>query len=228
LPRAWRLGRSLFAYALMLQLAQSALGGGAGNSGEFLDDRLGTRTVPIFLLMRSDVQADLKLDPAQVAEARRTASELYYKARALRGQTGAALIAARRAIDSEESVWLSRHLSDIQYKRLQQIDLQWEGVAAMLNRPFVAEYLGLSKEQVQALARYIATQKPSGTGPVRWTPVDHERLARQAITVLSDSQKHLWHNLLGPACQFSIAAPSEKPAPVARGLSSPILTREPR
>ena len=31
-------------------------------SGEPLDDRLGIRTVPIFLLTRSDVQADLKLD----------------------------------------------------------------------------------------------------------------------------------------------------------------------
>lgn len=208
--------------ALSLQLA--GVGAiGSGRAGEFLDDRLGSRTVPIFLLMRSDVQVDLKLEPAQVIEARRTAGDLYYKAKALRGQTGPALVAARRAIDSEESLWLSRHLSELQFKRLRQIDLQWEGVAAMVNRPFVAEYLGLSSEQMQTLARCVAQHKQSLRSQPRWTPADQERLTRQAMTLLSDSQKQLWYNLLGPACRFSVVASVENaaPAPGYSATSSP-------
>jgi hypothetical protein len=198
-------------------------------AGEFLDDRLGSRTVPIFLLMRPDVQADLNLEPIQVAEARRTAADLYYKARALRGQTGPALIAARRTIDGEESLWLSRHLSELQFKRLREIDLQWEGVAAMLNRPFVTDYLGLSATQKQELARRLSQHKPSVTGQPRLTPAEHERLANQAITVLTDHQRQLWNNLLGRQCRFSIApaapASGETAVPVQGNTATSIPAR---
>jgi hypothetical protein len=194
---------------------------GRAQAGEFLDDRLGSRTVPILLLMRPDVQADLKLEPIQIAEARRTAGELYYKARALRGQTGPALIAARRAIDGEESLWLSRHLSELQFKRLRQIDLQWEGVAAMLSRPFVTEYLELSEAQRLSLARCVAQHNQPGAGQPPRNLGDHERLASQALNVLSEKQKQLWSNLLGPPCRFAIASPAPSdPAPPAQGYSN--------
>ena len=64
--------------------------------GEPLDDRLGMRTVPIFLLTRSDVQADLKLDPKQVAMCRRGAIALQRRASLLRGRKDAGAAAARR------------------------------------------------------------------------------------------------------------------------------------
>jgi len=212
LRRPWSISPAL----LVLGLDIAGLGlAGSGQAGEFLDDRLGRRTVPIMLLMRPDVQAELKLEPDQVAEARRTAAELYYKAMALRGQTGPALEAARRAIDGEESVWLSRHLSELQFERLRQIDLQWEGVAAMLSRPVIADHLNLSAEQKRALGRYVAQHRQFRAGQSRWAPADQERLARQAVTVLSDSQRQLWYSLLGPACRFSIAAQAAPPAETA-------------
>jgi hypothetical protein len=199
---------------LGLEIAGLGLGGNA-QAGDFLDDRLGRRTVPIMLLMRPDVQADLKLEPDQVAEARRTAAELYYKAMGLRGQTGPALEAARRAIDGEESVWLNRHLSELQFERLRQIDLQWEGVAAMLSRPVIADHLNLSAEQKRTLGRYAAQQRQPRKGQSRWTPADQARLARQAMTVLSDNQRQLWYSLLGPTCRFTIAAQATVPAETA-------------
>jgi len=212
LHRPWRIAPAL----LVLGLEIAGLGlAGSGRAGEFLDDRLGCRTVPIMLLMRADVQADLKLEPDQVAAARRTAAELYYKAMALRGQTGPALEAARRAIDGEESVWRSRHLSELQFERLRQIDLQWEGVAAMLSRPVIADHLNLSAEQKRALGRYVAQHRQSRTGQPRWAPADQERLAREAMTVLSDNQRQLWYSLLGPACRFAIGAPATAPAETA-------------
>ncbi|HKI17509.1 MAG TPA: hypothetical protein VKA15_06500, partial [Isosphaeraceae bacterium] len=194
---------------LVLSLEIAGLGlGGRVQAGEFLDDRFGHRTVPIMLLMRPDVQTDLKLEPDQVALARRAAAELYYKAMALRGQSGPALEAARRAIDGEESVWLSRHLSEPQFERLRQIDLQWEGVAAMLTRPVIADHLNLTAEQKRTLGRYVVQQRQSRKGQSGYTPADQAKLARQAMTVLTDNQRQLWYSLLGPTCRFAIGAHS--------------------
>ena len=60
------------AFVLATFLA-TGLGTGAPASGDdvpvLADDRLGTRTAPLLLLTRPDVQADLKLTPEQVASA---------------------------------------------------------------------------------------------------------------------------------------------------------------
>jgi hypothetical protein len=171
------------------------------------------------LLMRADVQSDLKMEPEQVAETRRKAAELYYKAMALRGQTGPALESARRAIDGEESVWLSRHLTELQFERLRQIDLQWEGVAAILSRPVIADHLNLTGEQRRSLGGYVAQHWQSRRRQLGWTIADQERLARQALTVLSDDQRKLWYSLLGPACRFAIAAPPEPHSLIGRSAT---------
>jgi hypothetical protein len=188
--------------------------------GEFLDDRLGKRTVPILLLLRPDVQADLNLEPVQVAESYRAAANLYQKAMTLRGKTGPALVAARRAIDWEESVWLSRHLSEMQLARLGQIDLQWEGIAAMLSRPVVADHLQLAIEQKRSLAHQIAQLTLPRASQRLWTPADHENLARQALAVLSDKQREAWKSLLGPTCRFVLSA---APAPASALAPAPAV-----
>jgi len=180
-------------------------------SGEWLDDRLGIRTVPIFLLTRSDVQADLKLDANQISECRRAASALYYKALSLRGNRKAGVIAARRVIDGDQSAWLSAHLTAQQLERLGQIDLQWEGAAAMLSRPVLRDYLSLTPEQEAKVARYITEGRDERARAI-WTFTEHVNLTRKATTVLSDEQKDRWIHVLGPACPFAIAA---GPAPAA-------------
>jgi hypothetical protein len=187
--------------------------------GEPLDDRLGIRTVPIFLLTRSDVQADLKLDPNQITESHRAASALYSKALALRGKVGGGIVAARRAVDEDQSQWLSTHLTPQQLERLGQVDLQWEGAAAMISRPVVAEYLSLTREQQEQVARYIAEGREQ-RARVTWTSTEHVNLTRKAISVLSDKQKDLWIHVLGPPCRFAIAArPQAPPDQPARGGS---------
>jgi len=171
-------------------------------SGEPLDDRLGIRTVPMFLLLRPDVQADLKLDAKQISESHRAASALYDKALRLRGKVGGSIVAARRAVDADQSQWLTTHLTPKQLDRLEQIDLQWEGAGAMLSRPFVAEYLGLTPEQQEKVAGYIAEGK-GRRARVTWTPAEHVELTRRAVSVLSDKQRDLWRHVLGPPCRFA-------------------------
>jgi hypothetical protein len=179
----------------------------SGRCGEPFDDRLGIRTVPLYLLMRSDVQADLKLEANQVSDTVRAAEALHAKALGLKGKVGAGIVAARRAVDESQSQWLSAHLTPQQLERLGQIDLQWEGAAAMLNRPVVTEYLSLTPAQRGRLAELVANgRRQRAQRP--WTLAEQTNLTRQAISVLSDRQKELWIHVLGRPCRFSIIAPA--------------------
>jgi hypothetical protein len=172
------------------------------------DSRLGIRTAPLLLLSRPDVQADLRLDREQILGAQVTINELTRRAQALRGRTGAAVIAERRAIDEAQLEWLGKHLTGNQLERLRQVELQWEGVSAMLSRPTIAEYLKLMPEQRQALARVIAEQNAARKrAPASVT--DDRAFTRKAQSLLSPTQRDLWNNLLGTPVRFaSTVAPA--------------------
>ncbi len=174
-------------------------------AGEPTDDRLGERTVPIFLLVRPDVQADLKLSSVQIAECHRAARTFQLRASQIAGRKDPAAVAARREVDEQLSQWLAQHLSQPQLSRFEQIDLQWEGAAAMLSRPFLDESLNLTPEQKKQVRDCIAEGKLERSRRA-WTYNDHINLTRKAIAVLNPTQKDLWVRLLGPPCQFAIAA----------------------
>ena len=167
-----------------------------GDDGQLPDSRLGIRTVPLLLLSRPDVRADLGLNPEQSAEARRAISELHAKAAALRGKTGAEAIAARRAIDEEQRRRLEAMLSPEQQDRLVQIDLQWEGPSALISRKIVAESLNLDDRQRATLAQAVSdcnrrrAQAAGGAGEER-------QLAEQALAILTEPQRARWRAMLG-------------------------------
>ena len=199
-------------------LGLAILGGGtvlgsmtSARGSEPLDDRLGVRVAPVFLMIRSDIQKDLGLERAQIAEVNRFAAVLYGKALSLKGKAGPEVVAARRAIDEEESEWMSSHLKVEQRERLGQIELQWEGASAVLNRPAVAEYLGLTSDQRDQVAHVYGNAKRERVKAGPCTYEEHLEVTRKAIAVLSDKQKQLWVKVLGRPCRFVIAAaPPEK------------------
>lgn len=166
------------------------------------DTRIGIRTAPLLLLTRPDVQTDLRLDRLQVQGAQETINELTRRATALKGKTGAAVVAERRAIDEAQLDWLGKNLTGNQLERLRQIELQWEGVSAMLSRASVAEYLKLTAEQRQSLARVITEQ-----GGLRRRPAagaaDDRAFAQTAQAVLTPTQQELWGGLLGAPVRFA-------------------------
>jgi hypothetical protein len=166
------------------------------------DDRLGIRTAPLLLLSRPDIQADLKLERAQILGAQNTINELTRRALALRGKTGAAVTAERRAIDQAQIDWLAMNLSRNQLERLGQIELQWEGTAAMLSRPTVAESLRLTPEQRQTLARIIA-ERNALRARRQSTPPNEQTFNQKARSILSKPQQELWANLLGTPLRFT-------------------------
>ena len=190
--------------------------------GEPLDDRLGMRTVPIFLLTRSDVQADLKLDPKQVAICGRAAVALQRRAMLLRGRKDAGAAAARRAVDQEMSLLLSDNLTPGQLARLDQIDLQWEGASAMLTRPFLDDSLNLTPEQKKKVTECISAgyaERAKGA----LTYEDHVDQTRKAIAILDERQRNVWIHVLGPHCAFKIdvRAQAAQNEPAAQGHSNP-------
>jgi hypothetical protein len=183
----------------------------AATAAEPLDDRLGIRTVPIMLLLRSDVQVDLKLDAQQIALCHRAARVFYQRALAIRGRTGPGVVGERRAIDEQWNDWLQKQLTEAQLSRLDQLDLQWEGASAMLSRPKLLDALRLTQEQKETVSKLVSDARARRTNAPP-TYDDHVDLTRRAIAVLNDSQKKLWIDLLGPACPFSVASRVTAPA----------------
>ena len=164
-------------------LALAVLGGGAflgsttfARGAEPLDDRLGIRdSAGLSACFDPTFRRTLGSSRRRSPKSTVSPHEFYAKALSLKGKVGPEVVAARRAIDEEESEWMSSHLKSEQRERLGQIDLQWEGASALLNRPVVAEYLGLTSEQQDQVARVISDAKRER---VRQRPVDLRRAPR--------------------------------------------------
>jgi hypothetical protein len=193
---------------------------GVGQAAEPLDDRFGTRTAPMILLARTDVQADLKLTAEQIDQVNRAGALLYWKAYRLRGKREAAVLQARRAIDDEATTWLKEHLTEWQYSRLHEIDLQWEGVGAMLSRPIIAESLSIDPDQQHKLLAILATRYDSLHARQPWTIADQEHLSQRVLPLLTPNQRELWARLLGPPVRFSFKQPPATDAQIERARAS--------
>lgn len=162
-------------------------------------ERLGSRAAPILLLTRGDVRADLALSPDQADAADAAIRELYRRAETLRGQSnGPQVIAARKAIDESERQWLAANLSPDQQARLAQIDLQWEGPAALATRGSVAVTLGLTAEQVRTLRTAVEQRRRGG-------PDAERHLAQATLALLTPAQRDRWRAMLGRPLAIQVA-----------------------
>jgi hypothetical protein len=169
------------------------------------DESRGTRVAPLFLLSRPEVRDDLQLAPEQSAEVDKAIEDLFFKAAALKGKTGEAAVAGRRAVDEGQKVWLEKHLTPEQVDRLVQIDLRWEGPAALSTRPSVAESLALSDEQKAALSHAVHERNAHRDKTKDAVTADRQ-LAARAMSVLSEAQKQRWERMLGRPLPLKTAA----------------------
>lgn len=205
MPQSANFARSLAGLGLVLVVSFAiAAPTSFGEEWSLPDSRMGIRTAPILLLTRADVQADLGLDEARIASARKAVDGLTDRAQALRGKTGAAVIDARREIDEAQAQWLRTNLSDEQLTRLSQIDIQWEGSSALVSRPAVAETLALSPTQLRSLTKIIAQRNAKrAKGPL--TSAEESEVRRKSMDVLSNAQLGAWNAMVGEHCRFAIA-----------------------
>jgi hypothetical protein len=149
-------------------------------------------------LSRPDVQADLRLSPDQAASARQAIHDIHARALALRGKSDTPdTIAARRAIDEAQLAWLGGQLDAAQQLRLRQLDLQWEGPAAILSRPSLATTLALTPQQHEALTKLVEAHAETRAGGAA-SPAAQDAFAAQALALLDESQRELWNSMTGP------------------------------
>jgi hypothetical protein len=200
-------------FVLAVLLLGAGPDGQAGNDAAWLDDRFGTRIAPIWLLMRPDVQGDLQLDQRQIADAKDKLGRLLERLLPLRGKKGSEVDAQRRAIDDDMAQWFRKALSEKQFLRLTQIDLQWEGVSA-LHRMAVGAHLDLSGEQSSKL-EHLISERDERRASGLLTPVESENFSRRMLEVLSPAQRTQWDQLLGPPCHFSFGRPAAAPRKAA-------------
>ena len=172
-----------------------------------LDERFGCRTAPILLLARVDVQRELQLDARQVAAAKTAIARLLDRALGLKGKKGMEVKEARRQIDLEMVEWLRRNLSGPQYERLFQVDLQWEGAAAM-TRDHVVATLQLSDRQRIAINRLLDQLEATRRTRRILSPPEIGQFAGGARAVLTPAQREVWDRLLGKPCHFLVGGRS--------------------
>lgn len=211
-----------------LVLAVAAMMGAGGPSDprsraeSLLDERFGTQIAPIYLLLRADVQADLKLEPRQIAAARNLAASLMERGRRLRGMPEQAARTERLDIDEQMAGWLRHALSEAQQERLSQVTLQWEGATAF-GRSAVADYLELNQEQQSALG-LLLRETEQVRRKRRLSPLEVDKITARARTVLTPDQQQKWKAVIGPSCRFRFAATqagNEGAAPAPRVTARP-------
>ncbi len=77
-----------------------------------------------------------------------------------------------------------------------QIDLQWEGHAAMVTRPLVAHHLGLTNEQLAAMKQALAARDAARVKGASPTSAE-QTLAERAEPLLTPNQRLLWREMRG-------------------------------
>ena len=188
---------------------------GATSAGSWSlpDESRGSRVAPLLLLSRPEVRDDLRIAPEQVVEVEKAIAELHEKALALRGKTGEAAVAGRRSVDEGQKAWLEAHLTPDQVDRLWQVDLLWEGPAAMATRPAVAEALALSDEQKAALHAALFERNAARDMTKDVAAANHQ-FGERALATLSDGQKQRWARMVGrPIARKVTASASASAAP---------------
>lgn len=183
------------------------------------DEARGSRVAPLFLLSRPEVRDDLRIDPALIPEVDRAIVDLFAKAKVLRGQTGAGAVEGRRLVDEGQKAWLEAHLTPDQVDRLWQVDLLWEGPAAIATRPSIAEALSLSDEQKAAFRKALAErQARHGRGGNGEVAAANHQFGERALTILDDGQKQRWAKLV-------VRPIAHKPAPAAAAAATTATAR---
>ena len=184
----------------------------AGRPGGPFGGRLGGPMLMLGLLRNQQVQQELKLTDQQKQQLEQLGEQWREKMRGLRDLPPEERRQKVQGMRAEVEKQLSQILNEQQMKRLKQIALQVEGYAA-LERPEIADQVGLTKEQRQKI-RDILRQ----AGEKRREAFQQGRSDRQAAfqrmreirqwvdgeieKLLTAEQKKKWQELVGAPFKF--------------------------
>jgi hypothetical protein len=165
------------------------------------------RTAPILLLTRGDVRAELKLTPEQVALSEAAIADFHDRALALKGRNDTDAVAARGEVETASRAWLEKNLTQAQRDRLIQLDYQWEGPSAVITRAYVAESLGLTDAQRQALSQAVIERNRRREAGPR-VEADEARFAETVRGQLTEDQHLRLRAILGTPFTFRSTTPA--------------------
>jgi len=184
----------------------------AGRPGGPFGGRLGGPMLMLGLLRNQQVQQELKLTDQQKQQLEQLGEQWREKMRGLRDLPPEERRQKGEGMRAEVEKQLATILNEQQMKRLKQIALQVEGYAA-LERPEIADQVGLTKEQRQKI-RDILRQ----AGEKRREAFQQGRSDRQAAfqrmreirqwvdgeieKLLTAEQKKKWQELVGAPFKF--------------------------
>ena len=184
----------------------------AGRPGGPFGGRLGGPMLMLGLLRNQQVQQELKLTDQQKQQLEQLGEQWREKMRGLRDLPPEERRQKGEGMRAEVEKQLATILNEQQMKRLKQIALQVEGYAA-LERPEIADQVGLTKEQRQKIRdilrqagekRREAFQQGQGD---RQAAFQRMREIRQWVDgeiekLLKAEQKKKWQELVGAPFKF--------------------------
>lgn len=184
----------------------------AGRPGGPFGGRLGGPMLMVGLLRSPQVQQELKLTDQQKQQLEQLGEQWREKMRGLRDLPPEERRQKGEGMRAEVEKQLATILNEQQMKRLKQIALQVEGYAA-LERPEIADQVGLTKEQRQKIRDILrqADEKrreafQQGQGD-RQAAFQRMREIRQWVDgeiekLLTPEQKKKWQELVGAPFKF--------------------------
>ncbi len=175
-----------------------------------------------FLIMREDVQKELKLTEAQKKSLQARLQALFPRSsgqtspRSQGGQGGQGGGASRPNPSEAVDKAIKEILTPAQQKRLQELALQWDGPSALL-RTDIAQKVGLSSQQQQKIRELVQAQSQKmreAFQRARNNPGEREKLRQQMeqnrkdlnnkiLALLTPAQKQKWQSLLGKPFTFN-------------------------
>jgi Spy/CpxP family protein refolding chaperone len=206
--RRWMVVTVLTMAVLIPAMAQPP----AGRPGGPFGGRFGGPMLMLGLLRNQQVQQELKLTDQQKQQLEQLGEQWREKMRGLRDLPPEERRQKVEGMRAEVEKQLATTLNEQQMKRLKQIALQVEGYAA-LERPEVAEQVGLTKEQRQKIRDILrqANEKrreafQQGQGD-RQAAFQRMREIRQWVDgeiekLLTAEQKKKWQELVGAPFKF--------------------------
>ncbi len=184
----------------------------AGRPGGPFGGRFGGPMLMLGLLRNQQVQQELKLTDQQKQQLEQLGEQWREKMRGLRDLPPEERRQKVEGMRAEVEKQLATILNEQQMKRLKQIALQVEGYAA-LERPEVADQVGLTKEQRQKIRDILRQAAEKRRGAFQQGQGDRQaafqrmREIRQWVDgeiekLLTAEQKKKWQELVGAPFKF--------------------------
>lgn len=206
--RRWMVVTVLTMAVLIPAMAQPP----AGRPGGPFGGRLGGPMLMVGLLRSPQVQQELKLTDQQRQQLEQLGEQWREKVRGLRDLPPEERRQKVQGMRAEVEKQLSQILNEQQMKRLKQIALQVEGYAA-LERPEIADQVGLTKEQRQKIRDILRQAAEKRREAFQQGRSDRQaafqrmREIRQWVDgeiekLLTAEQKKKWQELVGAPFKF--------------------------